>query len=58
MTGPTPQQNRLEIKKQTKTTPSKKKCWGEAKKFLFCVAEKANLATVISNQVLFFCSLN
>jgi len=33
------------MKKQTKTTPSKKKeaSWGEAKKFLFCVAEKANL---------------
>lgn len=52
LTGPTPQQNRLEIKKQTKTMPSKKNA-GEKPESSFSVLLKKliYLATVLSNQI-------
>lgn len=54
LTGPTPQQNTSEIKKQTETIPAEKKCWGQAKKFIFCVARKANLISYCNTKLDFF----
>lgn len=53
LTGPAPQQNWLQIKKETKTN-SCKKCWGEAKEFLFYVAEQLNLFSYCNIKSDFF----